>query len=150
MAFGKESLVKNHIGQDDISGFLAEGTEIKGEIRFQNILRVDGKISGKIESEGELVVGEHGEVDADVHVGILSVSGKVSGTMKVREKVEIHANGRLAGELTVEKPNLIIHEGAVFEGDINMTATRKENSKENPLKPVSVAGVSPIRRPDGA
>ncbi len=147
MPFGKDSLIKEHFGQDDISGFLAEGTEIKGEIRFRDILRVDGKISGKIESEGELVVGESGEIDAEVHVGTLSVSGKVAGTMKVRDKVEIHSKGRISGELTVEKPNLIIHEGAVFEGDVNMSAARKDPNQKNmaPKNP-NIAGVEPIRR----
>jgi cytoskeletal protein CcmA (bactofilin family) len=147
MPFGKDSLIKEHFGQDDISGFLAEGTEIKGEIRFRDILRVDGKISGKIESEGELVVGETGEIDAEVHVGTLSVSGKVAGTMKVRDKVEIHSKGRISGELTVEKPNLIIHEGAVFEGDVNMSAARKDPNQKNmaPKNP-NIAGVEPIRR----
>ncbi len=147
MPFGKDSLIKEHFGQDDISGFLAEGTEIKGEIRFRDILRVDGKISGKIESEGVLVVGEAGEIDAEVHVGTLSVSGKVAGTMKVRDKVEIHSKGRISGELTVEKPNLIIHEGAVFEGDVNMSAARKEpNQKNMAPKTPNIAGVEPIRR----
>ncbi len=147
MPFGKDSLIKEHFGQDDISGFLAEGTEIKGEIRFRDILRVDGKISGKIESDGELVVGEAGEIDAEVHVGTLSVSGKVAGTMKVRDKVEIHSKGRISGELTVEKPNLIIHEGAVFEGDVNMSAARKDpNQKIVAPKNPNIAGVEPIRR----
>ena len=148
MPFGKESLVKSHIGQDDISGFLAEGTEIKGEIRFRDTLRVDGKISGKVTSEGELVVGESGEVEAEVQVGILSVSGKVSGTMKVKEKVEIHTKGKISGELTVEKPNLIIHEGAIFEGDINMNPARKDGSqrKDDHAKVQNIAGVEPMRR----
>jgi cytoskeletal protein CcmA (bactofilin family) len=147
MPFGKDNPIKEHFVQNDISGFLAEGTEIKGEIRFRDVLRVDGKISGKIESEGELVVGENGEIDAEVQVGTLSVSGKVAGTMKVRDKVEIHAKGRISGELTVEKPNLVIHEGAVFEGDVNMNAARKDPNQKNmaPKNP-NIANVEPIRR----
>jgi len=147
MPFGKDNPIKEHFTQSDISGFLAEGTEIKGEIRFRDVLRVDGKISGKIESEGELVVGESGEIDAEVQVGTLSVSGKVAGTMKVRDKVEIHSKGRISGDLTVDKPNLIIHEGAVFEGDVNMNAARKDTNQKNaaPKNP-NIANVEPIRR----
>ena len=65
MPFSKETAMRDHAGQDDISGFLAEGTEIKGEIHFKDILRVDGKVSGKIVSEGELVVGENGEIQQE-------------------------------------------------------------------------------------
>ncbi|HXH29060.1 MAG TPA: polymer-forming cytoskeletal protein, partial [Candidatus Polarisedimenticolia bacterium] len=125
MPFNKEGLLKDHIVQDDISGFLAEGTEIQGEVRFRDVLRVDGKITGKVISEKELVVGESGEVEAQVEVGTLSVSGKVTGTIHVREKLEIHPRGRVVGDITLEKPNLVIHEGGIFEGNIDMNAGRK-------------------------
>ncbi|HEU4402538.1 MAG TPA: polymer-forming cytoskeletal protein [Candidatus Polarisedimenticolia bacterium] len=143
MPFSKESLLKDHVVQDDISGFLAEGTEIQGEIRFRDVLRVDGKIKGKVISEKELVVGENGEVEADVDVGILSVSGKVTGNIHVKEKMEIHPKGRVVGELTLEKPNLVIHEGGVFEGNIDMNAGKRKESRDSADKE---AEVEQIRR----
>ena len=130
MPFSKDSLLKDHVVQDDISGFLAEGTEIQGEIRFRDILRVDGKVKGKVISEKELVVGESGEVEADIEVGILSVSGKVTGNIHVKEKMEIHPKGRVVGDLTLEKPNLVIHEGGVFEGNIDMNAGKPKPARD--------------------
>jgi cytoskeletal protein CcmA (bactofilin family) len=143
MPFSKDALLKDHVGQDDISGFLAEGTEIHGEIRFKDVLRVDGKIGGKIISEKELVVGESGEVEADVDVGVLSVSGKVTGTIHVKEKLEIHPTGRVVGDITLEKPNLVIHEGGVFEGNIDMNAGKKKDVRDTSPKD---ADIEPIRR----
>src|SRR6059036_2484383 len=131
MPFSKDALLKDHVGQDDISGFLAEGTEIHGEVRFRDVLRVDGKISGKVISERELVIGESGEVEADVDVGILSVSGKVTGTIHVKEKLEIHPTGQIIGDLTLEKPNLVIHENKIFEKNINMNAGKKKELRDN-------------------
>src|SRR2546426_9415241 len=119
MPFSKDALLKDHVGQDDISGFLAEGTEIHGEVRFRDVLRVDGKISGKVISEKELVIGESGDVEADVDVGVLSVSGKVTGTIHVKEKLEIHPTGRVLRDLTLEKPNPGSHEGGGVEGHIH-------------------------------
>jgi cytoskeletal protein CcmA (bactofilin family) len=143
MAFGKDTLLKEHVVQDDISGFLAEGTEIHGEVRFRDVLRVDGKITGKVISEKELVVGETGEVEADVEVGILSVSGRVAGTIHVKEKMEIHPKGRVVGDVTLEKPNLVIHEGGVFEGNIDMNAGKRKEGREGAQKD---AEVEQIRR----
>ena len=120
MPFSKETVMRDHAGQDDISGFLAEGTEIKGEIRFREMMRIDGKVGGTIVSEGELVIGEMGEVEAEVRVGTLSVSGKLTGKVHAAEKIEIHPKGRVIGELTLSKANLVIHEGGVFEGTIEM------------------------------
>ncbi len=143
MPFSKESLLKDHVVQDDISGFLAEGTEIKGEIRFRDVLRVDGKVSGKVISEKELVVGETGEVEAEVEVGILSVSGRVTGTIHVKEKMEIHPKGRVVGDVTLEKPNLVIHEGGVFEGNIDMNAAKRKDARDGTRKE---ADIEEIRR----
>ena len=143
MPFSKDALLKDHVAQDDISGFLAEGTEIHGEVRFRDVLRVDGKIGGKIISEKELVVGESGEVEADVDVGVLSVSGKVTGTIHVKEKLEIHPTGRVVGDITLEKPNLVIHEGGVFEGNIDMNAGKPKPARDGSHKE---AEIEQIRR----
>ncbi len=143
MPFSKDSLLKDHVAQDDISGFLAEGTEIQGEIRFRDVLRVDGKIKGKVISEKELVVGEAGEIEADIDVGVLSVSGKVTGNIHVREKLEIHPKGRVIGEITLEKPNLVIHEGGIFEGNIDMNAGKRKDARDPSHKE---AEIEQIRR----
>ncbi|HET8945448.1 MAG TPA: polymer-forming cytoskeletal protein [Candidatus Polarisedimenticolia bacterium] len=146
MPFSKENTMRDPMGQEDISGFLAEGTEIKGEIRFKDLLRVDGKVSGKIVSEGELVIGETGEVEAEVSVGTLSVSGKVNGTVHAAEKVEIHPKGRVHGDMTIAKANLVIHEGGVFEGKIDMTASPRDNERFDDDHEARLAGVEPFRR----
>jgi cytoskeletal protein CcmA (bactofilin family) len=145
MPFSKENSMRDPMGQEDISGFLAEGTEIKGEIRFKDLLRVDGKVSGKIVSEGELVIGETGEVEAEVSVGTLSVSGMVNGTVHAAEKVEIHPKGRVHGDMTIAKANLVIHEGGVFEGKIDMTAGPRDERSDDEHDE-RMAGVEPFRR----
>jgi cytoskeletal protein CcmA (bactofilin family) len=116
--------------QDDISGFLGEGTVISGEIRFPDILRIDGKVTGKLYSEKELVVGETGDVEAEIEVGILSVSGRVTGTLRIKERITIHPRGHVQGELVMDKPGLIVEEGGVFEGTITMNTARKHELKE--------------------
>lgn len=113
-----------------MSGFLGEGTVISGDIRFPDILRIDGKVTGKITSERELVIGESGEVEADIDVGMLSVNGRVSGTIRVRERMTIHPHGQVRGELMLDKPGLIIEEGGLFEGTIEMSGERKRELKE--------------------
>jgi cytoskeletal protein CcmA (bactofilin family) len=141
MPFSKDALLRDHVGHDDISGFLAEGTEIHGEVRFRDVLRVDGKITGKVISEKELVIGESGEVEADVDVGILSVSGKITGTLHVKEKLEIHPTGRVIGDLTLDKPNLVIHEGGLFEGNIDMNAGKKKDLQEGAHKEAEIESI---------
>ena len=54
----------NKDSRNDIAGFMGPGTEIQGELRFQDAVRVDGKFSGSVESAGSLLVGETGLVVA--------------------------------------------------------------------------------------
>jgi len=147
MPFGKENAMRDPMGQEDLSGFLAEGTEIKGEIRFKDMLRVDGKVSGKIVSEGELVIGENGAVEAEVSVGTLSVSGQVTGTIHAKEKVEIHPKGRVHGDMTISRANLVIHEGGVFEGKIDMAGPESKNDhRAADDDEAKIAGIESFRR----
>jgi cytoskeletal protein CcmA (bactofilin family) len=94
------------------------------------------------------VVGETGEIEAEVNVGTLSVSGRVTGTVRASEKIEVHPKGKVFGDLSLEKPNLIIHEGGVFEGKIEMGgASRASSSGEGadttrPLGDVEMFGRS--------
>jgi cytoskeletal protein CcmA (bactofilin family) len=112
---------KSQGAADGFGGFLSEGTAIDGEVRFGAELRVDGKIGGRISSEkGRLVIGETGDVEAEIEVGVASISGTVSGTLRAAVKVEIHATGRFYGE--IHTPALIIEEGAIFEGQCDMAS----------------------------
>ena len=102
----------------DLNGFLDAGSHINGELHFEDTFRVDGKLTGKVVSEGDLVVGEQGEIDGEIEVGRVFVSGVVRGSVKATRRVELTAGGRAYADL--ETPALIIEEGAIFEGTSRM------------------------------
>lgn len=110
--------MKKPFSDGDLNGFLDRGTEITGELRFRDLMRIDGKFKGKIQSTNTLIVGETGEVDAEIDVGTLSVSGRVEGTLKAQIKIEIHNKGKVYG--TLISPCLVIEEGALFQGKCEM------------------------------
>ncbi len=107
-------------GGEPLDGYLGRAAEVEGTLRFPDLLRVDGTVRGKVFTSKELVVGEHGLVDAEVDVGILSVAGRVCGKITVRERLEIHAGGRVEGELHMKTPALLIEEGGILEGTVKM------------------------------
>ena len=51
---------------EDLNGFMDEGTEFLGELRFRDTLRIDGRLKGKIVSDNTLVIGESGQDATDV------------------------------------------------------------------------------------
>jgi cytoskeletal protein CcmA (bactofilin family) len=100
--------------QSDLNGFLDNGSHVQGELHFETSFRVDGKFTGKVSSEGDLIVGDGGEIDGDVSVGQVFVSGTVKGTIQASRKVQISPRGKVFAD--IETPSLVIEDGAYFEG----------------------------------
>jgi|GEM_PF-1118331 len=103
----------------DFKGYLAEGTEFSGDLKFSDLLRIDGTITGTIFSDGELMVGQTGKIQGKIEVSSILISGSIEGTIIARQKVHIHSTGKFHGELYT--PTLIVEEGALFDGKCNMS-----------------------------
>jgi cytoskeletal protein CcmA (bactofilin family) len=101
-----------------LNGFLDRGSHFAGDLKFEDGFRIDGRFEGKITSGSELVLGESAEVDAEIHVGKLSVNGSLKGTVIVTDRVELHPKARVLADLTT--PALSIDEGAFFQGSCKM------------------------------
>jgi cytoskeletal protein CcmA (bactofilin family) len=111
------------LATEELNGFMDEGTEFLGELRFKDLFRVDGRVKGKIVSDNTLIVGESGNVDAEIDCGIVSIRGTVSGHVRGRQRIEVLAGARVQG--TLVSPKLVIEEGAFFQGDCDMSASPK-------------------------
>ena len=103
---------------EDLNGFLDEGTEVHGELRFRDALRVDGRIKGRVVSDNTLIIGETGQVEAEIDCGVVSIRGRVSGQVHGRQRIELLAGCRV--EATLVTPKLVIEDGAFFHGDCRM------------------------------
>jgi cytoskeletal protein CcmA (bactofilin family) len=101
-----------------ISGFIDRETEIIGDIKFKENFRIDGVFKGKILSGNGLIIGETAEVEADIEVSSMTINGRVKGSIKAKDRIEIFSKGRVIG--TVTTPKLIIEEGAFFQGSCQM------------------------------
>jgi cytoskeletal protein CcmA (bactofilin family) len=102
----------------ELNGFLDRGSSFKGELEFEDTMRIDGKFNGKIVSKNELIVGETAQIDGEIHVGRIAISGTVIGKITAEQRVEIHRNGKVYSD--VKTPALIIEEGAIFQGNCAM------------------------------
>jgi cytoskeletal protein CcmA (bactofilin family) len=112
----------------ELNGFLDRGSSFKGELEFDDTMRIDGKFNGRITSKNELIVGESAHIEGDIHVGRIAISGTVVGKIVADQRVEIHRNGKVYSD--VDTPALIIEEGAIFQGNCVM-GDRKGGSVTN-------------------
>ena len=105
---------------EGLNGFMDEGTEFLGELRFKDTLRIDGRLKGKIVSDNTLIVGESGHVEAEIDCGVVSIRGTVTGRVHGRQRIELLAGSKVLA--TLVSPKLVIEDGAFFQGDCEMGA----------------------------
>lgn len=117
-----------------ISGFIDRDTEIIGDVKFKENFRIDGVVKGKLISGNGLIVGESGEIEADIDVVTIAVNGRVKGAIKAKERIEIFSKGRVIGSVSASK--LVIEEGAFFQGSCQMEMKSLESkTQDNEPKP---------------
>ena len=104
----------------DLNGFLDVGTELEGELRFKDTFRIDGVVKGKIVSDNTLIIGEAGQIEADIECGVISIRGTVNGNIIGRERIEVLAGARVRGSLLA--PKLVVEEGAFLQGKCDTSA----------------------------
>ena len=121
----------------DLNGFLDAGSHINGELHFEDTFRIDGRLTGQAISEGDLVVGDSGEVDAQIRVGRIFVSGVVRGKVVATRRVEVTAGGKLLAD--IQTPSLVVEDGAIFEGRCSMGEKKKSVKAGAPEQTPKVA-----------
>jgi cytoskeletal protein CcmA (bactofilin family) len=113
--------------QDQINAFLGKDTEFEGKLSFSGAVRIDGRFKGEILTEGTLIVGETALLECDIQTAYISVSGEVRGNIDAQNRIEIHAPGRVFGNISA--PTITIDEGVIFEGNCRMQKKDEEDSK---------------------
>jgi len=105
------------------ASIITPGTSIKGEIRCEGNILLNGEFEGSIISQGEVVVGKSGRVSGDIQSAKLLVSGEFRGNYK-GEVIDIMPYGKVYGDVKVN--NIIIEPNAVFEGETKIVSGRIE------------------------
>lgn len=120
----------------EITTLLGQGAAFEGKLTFEGTVRIDGKFKGEVFSEDTLVVGEGAVIEASIDVGDVIIQGTVIGNVKARRSIEIHAPGRVEGDL--HTPQLQIDKGVVFDGRAFMKASADKAAQAQPTKPQPV------------
>jgi cytoskeletal protein CcmA (bactofilin family) len=113
----------------ELNGFLDRGASFKGEMEFEDTMRIDGKFNGKIMSKNELIVGESAHIEGDIFVGRIAISGTVMGKIVATQRVEIHRTGKVYSD--IDTPALVIEEGAIFQGNCLMGERDRKGNVTN-------------------
>lgn len=119
--------VSSELNVNDVHTILGPESAFEGKLVFDGTVRIDGRFKGEIHTDNVLVVGQGARVDASITVGSIVINGEVNGDVTAKVSVEIHAPGKLRGNVTT--PQLMIAKGVVFDGSCQMEdATNAKSS----------------------
>ena len=106
--------------QPPIRTLIGEGTQIQGELRFTDGLRIDGEVIGDVIAVGDapsiLVISEKARVTGRVRGGHVIINGQVSGPIQSDELLELQPQARIVGDVRYEV--LEMHQGATIDGEL--------------------------------
>ena len=78
---------------------LSKETQSEGTIRTKGSIRIDGEVKGKIESLGDVMIGETASVESDIEAKNVIIAGTVVGNVKASGKLDLLSTGNLKGEV---------------------------------------------------
>ena len=113
---------------------ISEGTSVKGEIQSGSDIRVDGRVEGKLYSEGRVVVGENACIIGTVYCTDLDLWGSVQGEIFVRNLLSLKGTSSVEGDIHVKK--LQVEIGAAVNGTCKMISEADFDAslgKESPV-----------------
>ena len=116
--------------QPPIKSLIAEGSQIDGNVRFTDGLRVDGIVVGNVLAGEDvasiLVISEIASITGEITADHIIVNGTVKGPIHARKMLELQPKARIEGD--VEYAALEMHQGALITGQ---------------LRPIPLEGVKP-------
>jgi cytoskeletal protein CcmA (bactofilin family) len=133
-------MAKNNETEPAAINLISNGTEISGDIKSGGDIRIDGSLTGNLNTKGKVVIGVTGRVNGEVICKNSEVSGCVEGKISVGQLLILKASSKILGDITTMK--LSIEPGAKFSGNCKMSdsennggaGTAKSGEQERPGK----------------
>ena len=109
---------------EDIT-IISNGVKVEGKVSSNGSIRLDGTIQGDINCQGNVTIGDQGEVYGKVDGQTITIGGKVEGIINSKEKLILESKANLKGDIFTRI--LVVEAGARFEGKSNMGESRGSN-----------------------
>ncbi len=97
---------------------------MQGTISFNDPvnLRINGSFEGKLDTKGNLTIGENAVVKASIHGDKIIVAGKVTGDIVALQSLSIISPAVIQGNITT--PRLSVTDGSRIDGQVTMLSVQ--------------------------
>ena len=129
------------------ASLIGAGTSMKGDITSNGDIRIDGALTGNIHCSAKVVIGAGGVVQGDINGQQADIMGKVTGTIKVKDLLQLKGGSLLNGNIQAGK--LQIEPTASFNGECHMNPAAESNAPNGrsapalePKREIKVGGIA--------
>ena len=121
---------KDFADPEHLDTLIGKEVVVEGKLEGEGDVQINGQFIGEIEIAGDLIVGEHGKVKAEIEAKNVYVGGEVEGEIEAKEKLQILETGRVTGNVTSEA--LSIEPGGILKGSSQMQEISEDTPTANP------------------
>lgn len=108
---------------------IGKSVKVKGELSGSEDLYFDGEVEGSVDlCEHSLTIGPNGRIRANILAREIIVHGKIEGSLRASEKVELKKSCVLTGDISTQR--IVIEDGAFFRGAIDIQKDGKPELKK--------------------
>jgi cytoskeletal protein CcmA (bactofilin family) len=93
---------------------LNKGTYLKGIVKVDGSIHVNGDIDGELTVSDTLIVGKPGNIKASVTTKSAIISGRVIGAIRSERRLEMRAGSHIEGDVFTKC--LVVDEGVFYQG----------------------------------
>jgi len=120
-------------GSSEEATVISKGVKIEGKLSCSGSIRLDGEVKGDISSQSTVIIGENGKVNGQINAENITIGGRVTGTVKAKEKLVLDAKANLQGDVISKV--IAIEAGSNFSGNCKMGDTGNINVSAPNTKP---------------
>jgi cytoskeletal protein CcmA (bactofilin family) len=106
------------VAQGEQINIIGKSITVRGNLTGGGDLIIEGRVEGTMSLKNHLTIETTGKVQADIRAEELTINGEASGNIDATGKVSISTSARVSGE--IKAPRVVIEDGAVFNGSIEM------------------------------
>lgn len=127
--------------RDESERILDVDASMQGTLTFKEPvnLRISGRFEGSLNTKGNLMIGEHATVNADILGESIVIAGKVNGNVNAIKELKLISPAIVVGD--IKTPLLSVAEGAILEGTCNMLSKARHETRpaQNVMTPEELA-----------
>ena len=109
----------NHYSENEgLSALLGKGSNFEGCLTFEGRVCIDGKYTGEINTEGEVILGVDSIYFGDISAATVIINGCFEGNITATDCVFLNKGCSVKGNIFTK--DLIVEKSSFFEGNCRM------------------------------